>query len=154
MQQANYWPYLTAIAVAAWLFTTFGWWRSRRQMESAAAPSPRADLHALNVKAARSGVHAACASRDPKQLRDALLQWAASNWPDAPPRNIVDLAALASDAALRKFLLDLEREAYAPQSDALDIKGMSAAIVNWVDASPVKEKKAAGTAGLRALYPK
>lgn len=154
VQQPNYWPYLTAIAVAAWIFTTFGWWRSRRQIEPAAVQRPRADLHALNVKAARSGVHAACASRDPKQLRDALLQWAAWNWPDIPPRNIVDLAAHASDAVLRKFLLDLEREAYAPQSDALDIKDMSAAIVNWVDASPVKEKKAAGNAGLRALYPK
>ena len=153
-QQTNYWPYLTAIAVAAWLFTTFGWWRSRRQVESAGAPSPRTDPHALNVKIVRSGVHAACASRDPKQVRDALLQWAAWNWPDAPPRNIVDLAALASDAALQKFLLELEREAYAPQSDALDIKGMSAAIVNWVDAGPVKEQKAAGTTGLRALYPK
>lgn len=153
VQQPNYWPYLTAIAVAAWLFTTLAWWRSRRSSVPAEQSTTPADSQTLNVKIARSAVHAACASRDPKQLRHALVQWAACNWPEAPPRNIIELAARVSDPSLREFLLRLEREGYAPQPEALEIKPMSAAIVSWVDAEPVKEKKPAGESRLRPLYP-
>ncbi|MBI3775581.1 MAG: protein BatD [Gammaproteobacteria bacterium] len=150
----NYWPYLTAVAVAAWLFTTLAWWRGRRVLEPAVQNSARADPQAVNVKNARAAVHAACASRDPKKLRDALLQWAVWNWRAAPPRNIIDLAARVSDETLRQFLLRLEREGYAAQAEPLDIKAMSAAIVTWVDTAAVKEKKRGDEKGLRALYPR
>jgi hypothetical protein len=152
--QPNYWPYFTAAAIAAWLLTTLAWWRGRGRVAPALPASAHANEHATNAKLVRSAVHAACASRDPKQLRDALLQWAAWNWHDAPPRNILDLAARARDASLQDFLLRLEREGYAAQTEALDIKAMSAAIVNWVDADPTKESKRKDEAGLRALYPK
>lgn len=150
----NYWPYLTAVAVAAWLLTTMAWWRGRRMLVPAVQSSTRADPQAINVKNARAAVHVACASRDPKKLRDALLQWAALNWRDAPPRNIIDLSARTSDESLRQFLLRLEREGYAAQAEPLDIKAMSATIVAWVDTAAVKEKKRGDEAGLRALYPK
>ena len=152
VQQPNYWPYFTAIALAAWLFTALAWWRSRRSSVPAGQAKTPADAQALNVKIARSAVHAACASRDPKRLRHALVQWAACNWPEAPPRNIMDLAARTRDPALREFLLRLEREAYAPQPETLEIKPMSAAIIGWVDAEPAQEKPA-GATGLRPLYP-
>ena len=152
--QPNYWPYLTAVAVAAWLFATLAWWRGRGRVAPALQESSLANEHATNAKLARSAVHAACASRDPKQLRDALLQWAAWNWHDAPPRSILDLGGYVSDTSLKDFLLRLEREGYAAQTEALDIKAMSAAIVNWVDADPTKEKRRKHETGLRALYPK
>jgi len=154
VQQPNYWPYATALAVAGWLFTTLAWWRGRRSVASAAPEIMRSASQSIDVKNARAAVHTACASRDPKQLRDALLQWAACNWRDAPPRNILDLAARASDTSLQKFLLRLEREGYAAQSAVPDIKSMSAAIVRWVDAEPEKFKKSKVEAGLRELYPK
>jgi len=153
-QPPNYWPYLTAVAVAAWLFSTLLWWRSRQRFAPAAPESTEPVAQTIDVKNARAAVHTACAIRDPKQLRDALLQWAACNWLDTPPRNIIDLAARVSDAPLREFLLRLEREGYAAQSEALDIKPMSAAIVRWVDAPPAKQRKRKDAAGLRALYPK
>ena len=151
--QPNYWPYATAIAVAAWLLTTLAWWRSRGDRVSTVEEKPSSDAQAINLKIARSAVHAACASRDPAQLRHALLQWAACHWKDAPPRNLMDLAARAGDASLREFLLRLEREGYAAQSEPIEIKPMSAAIVSWVDTNPEKVKKSAAKAGLKELYP-
>ena len=153
MQQPNYWPYFTALAVAAWLFTTLAWWRSRRGVEAIVQVKTDSNVQDINIKSARAAVHEACASRDPKQLRHALLQWAACTWPDAPPRNIVDLATRAMDPSLREFLLQLEREAYAAHSETLDIKSMSGPMISWVDAGPAKVKKRAGEAGLKALYP-
>ncbi len=153
VRQPDYWPYLTAAAVAAWLFTMLAWLRARRAAVPAAPSGSSADTQPVNVKIARAAVHAACASRNPKQLRDALLRWAACRWQDAPPRNIVDLASRASDATLREFLLRLEREGYAAQAETPEIKPMIAAIVKWVDTEPEKEKKPTGEAGLRALYP-
>ena len=152
-RQPNYWPYATAIAVAAWLLTTLAWWRSRGGRVSAVEEKPSSDFQAIDLKMARSTVHAACASRDPAQLRHALLQWAAYHWKDAPPRNLMDLAARVDDASLQEFLLRLEREGYAAQSEPVEIKPMSAAIVSWVDTNPEKVKKSAAKAGLKELYP-
>ncbi len=149
----NYWPYFTVVAVVAWLLTTLAWWRGRRMPATVERAGMHSEAQSLDVKNARAAVHAACASRDAKQLRDALLRWAACHWRDAPPRNIVDLAAQVSDAALRQFLLDLERDGYAAHVEALDIKAMSAAIVAWVDRAPTKAPKRASEVGLRALYP-
>ena len=151
--QPNYWPYFTALALAAWLFTALAWWRARQRVAPVAAEIARSVSQSIDVKNARAAVHTACASRDPKQLRDALLQWAACHWQDAPPRNILDLAARVSDASLQKFLLRLERQGYAAQSTVPDIKSMSAAIVRWVDSAPEKVKKSKDADGLRALYP-
>lgn len=154
MQQMNYWPYVAAVMTTAWLFTILAWWWRSRPAVQTAQTRTESGMQALDLKIARSAVHAACASRDPKMLRQALLQWAACNWKEAPPRNIVDLAAHADDPALKEFLLRLEREGYAAQAETLEIKPMSAMIVNWVDADLAKDKKhTGGEAGLKALYP-
>ncbi len=153
VRQANYWPYFTAMAVVAWLFTALAWWHSRRSVAPARHINAQSGAEALDLKSSRSAVHTACASRDAAQLRHALLQWAACYWKEAPPRNIVELAARAHDPALQEFLLRLERAAYAAQPEALEMKPISAAIVRWVDAAPPKEKKHAGKEGLKALYP-
>lgn len=154
VQQMNYWPYVAAVIATAWLFTMLAWWWRSRPAVQTAQTRTESGMQALDLKIARSAVHAACASRDPKMLRQALLQWAACNWKEAPPRNIVDLAAHADDPALKEFLLRLEREGYAAQAETLEIKPMSAMIVNWVDAGLAKDKKrTGGEAGLKALYP-
>jgi len=153
-----YWPWLAGAALAAWLVTLLLWLRARGHRHdrparpaavSRAAPSRRQMLAQH-----RTHVQNACLSNDPKAARAALLDWAAVQWPDAPPRGLSGLAAQVADAAAQRTIVALDRTLYdGSASHGWD--GRSA----WPVLEPALAETApsavdAGTAALPELYPR
>lgn len=95
--------------------------------------------------AAWRGLREACRRGDPRAAQRALLQWAASRWPDSHPRSVGEVAgrlpAPAADA-----LGELDRRIYGPDRGPWDGTALLAGILSAPPAGKVR------TAALPPLY--
>ena len=109
----GYWRWLSALLALAWLLTLWFWRQDRRLGRQ---PVPAAGTAAPpDLRQALAGLQRACADNDAQAARDALAVVAAAAWPEAPPRNLSQLAARCGDG-LAAEIADLQRALYAPSS--------------------------------------
>jgi hypothetical protein len=149
----DYWPRIAAGLGFAWLLTTALWLRARgRGRPRSAATEALSDSTPTNPRKILAQVEKACQRNDPKAARQALLEWAAANWPQDPPKRLEDLARrLGSEPT--ETLRELDRGLYSSAPSSWD--GLAA----WHRLSPalIKEKRAAASkrqkSPLPPLYP-
>ncbi|MEO5661212.1 MAG: hypothetical protein ABIQ90_15665 [Polaromonas sp.] len=70
----------------------------------------------------------ACRRASAGQVRDGLLQWAATIWPKTPPLTLQALAERLPDPAARRALGALERQLYGPNFGPDDAAALRAAV--------------------------
>ena len=130
------------------------WRRSRRKPP--AAPAPVAEKPAAPAAAAPDAggalraLQQACDDNDARAATRALLDWAAAEWPDNPPRNLGAIASrLKHDAGAEVRRLD--QALYAPGG----VVWNGAALGNVFRAGVVKppEEPVSAAGGLAPLYP-
>lgn len=113
---AGFWPWLAGAAGTGWLVTLLLWWRSRSRTGGAdrrpAAAREHANAGAQQRAACQSRLRQACHANDPRAARAALLDRAALQWPDAPPRGLSGLAARLDGSAAQQVIVDLNRLLY------------------------------------------
>lgn len=109
-----FWPGVSAVLLILWLMTLTAWWHMGRTN-----PPSRSDIPAPEAVAAQNAkrmLQRACYQGDPRTAAQALLQWAATVWPDAPPKNLGALAErLATDPTPVRHL---DQALYARNSSA------------------------------------
>jgi hypothetical protein len=110
----SYWPWLAGAATAGWLITLVLWLRSRTGRVAHKPDPGRDNAPALRQQraACRSRLRQACRADDPRTARAALLDWAALQWPDAPPRGLSGLAGHLDGSAAQQVIVDLNRILY------------------------------------------
>jgi hypothetical protein len=148
------WPWVAVLFAAAWLVSTWLWWRARG---AAAQPVPVPPLPARAPRApaasqALARIEQAFRRNDPKAARTALLEWARGRWPDDPPHGLEMLAQrLLRDAA--PVLQEIDRRLY--DGSSRDWDGAAA----WRRLSPLLGRgqsashQGAGEGPLPPLYP-
>ncbi len=103
------WQWLALVLAAGWLFTLLLWWRSTRQSNA----TPAAKVEAIeSLKAVRKKVKAACHSGNASETKEALMGWAQSQWPDAAPASLGELARRVS-GELAAAIDELSRVLYS-----------------------------------------
>jgi hypothetical protein len=70
----------------------------------------------------------ACRNANAAAVRDGLLQWAASVWPQAPPMTLQALAERSPDPAARQALTLIERSLYGPAPGRCDAAALGDAV--------------------------
>jgi hypothetical protein len=131
------------------------WRRSRRKPLAAAVPvevkpAAPAAVPAPDAGGALRALKQACDDNDARAAARALLDWAAAEWRDNPPRNLGAVASrLKSDAGAEVRRLD--QSLYAPGGVVWD----GAALANVFKTVEVKQlvKPKAAAGGLAPLYP-
>ncbi|MDP1604583.1 MAG: BatD family protein [Legionella sp.] len=93
--------WLAGCFALAWLITGLLWWRSRW-----VASSKKSRAKTLNQ------LHDACLASEPESAREALLQWAACQWPDAILLNLAEVANLTPDLKLKREINELAKALY------------------------------------------
>ena len=113
------WQVVSAALAFAWLVTLGAFVRvlgRRRSTELRSAAS--AEASARDAAAARRRVLDACRAEDTRAAREALLQWAALVWPEAPPRDLIALAALIRDERFAEAVMALDRALWSARETA------------------------------------
>jgi hypothetical protein len=149
----GYWPWLSAFFALAWLVSS-GLWLRARKANGRHAPPAGAPVESPPADAAKSRkrLEQACRNNDARAARQALIEWAAAQWPAlAPGRLEVVAQRLGPDA--REIVQQLDRGLYA--QGRLDWDGVAA----WSRLSPALDKARQGgrevhrETALPPLYP-
>ena len=117
--QASVWPWVSAVLALLWLSTGVAWWRARRAAAGIApAPSTASPAPAGRVAGVSSGkslgeLQRACKDNDAQAARQAVIHWAASFWPESPPRGLQAVAQRLADPRFTEPLQQLDRACYA-----------------------------------------
>lgn len=122
---SDFWRRIAEILGAVWLLTIGAWWwtaRPRREER----PPPEVPLHKHQARFLRDARNAALAG-DGGGVRHSLLEWAALQWPDAPPRSIGDLAGRVAEP-LAGELARLSRASYGRGEAKWDGEALASAI--------------------------
>jgi hypothetical protein len=149
------WPWIAGVTLLLMFITVFVWRRSRRKPPTAAAsaevkPSVKVTAPAPDVGGALRTLRQACDDNDARAAAKALLDWAAAEWPDNPPRNLGSVASrLNNDAGAEVRRLD--QSLYAPGGVTWDGAALGSAFKTQAVKQSVKPATTAG--GLAPLYP-
>ena len=110
----GYWPWLAGLFLAAWLLTLFLWWRQGRQV-GADAGSRKSGQGLLAVRQRRRALEQAClGSAPPGAVRDALLAWCRTVWPENAPLTLGAVAEGLADPRAMAVLERLQQALYGP----------------------------------------
>lgn len=122
-----FWRQVALILGLGWVLTLAAWgWSNRpRREERAPRPVPLHKQQARYLKAAR----AAALAHDGHGLRLALLDWAALEWPERPPRSVGELASRVAPP-LSEELARLSRASYGSGDVRWDGAAMAQALRN------------------------
>ena len=113
-QRPPLWQGVSALLVFLWLITFIAWRRARAMPRAAVGARDHAQEPPQPPPAS---LRRACLSDDTRAAREALLRWAAVNWPEHPPRGLMGLAKRLAAVELRAELATLDRALYAPGRD-------------------------------------
>ena len=145
---ATFWRRVSELLAAVWLVTLLAWWwsaRPVRQEPREPAPVPLHKQQSRLLKEARKAARAG----DGDGVKQALLQWAAIEWPDNAPRSLGALAdRVTPDLAgeLRRF----SSLSYGPQPGEFDGEALAAAIRSF---SVLKPDESSDDESLPPLMP-
>jgi hypothetical protein len=151
---ANAWPWVAGGFAVLLVAVLFGWRRRlRRRQPVAAAPAavapPVAAVAPPDAKEAKRALQRACEANDARAAAATLLDWAAAEWPDSPPRNLGTVAARLKSGATEVRRLD--QSLYAPGGIVWEGAALWNLLRDGMDKKPVERTSDAG--GLAPLYP-
>jgi len=141
------WRRVSELLAAVWLLTLISWWWSSRpqKKQREPAPVPTHKLQAKHLKAARK----AALAGDGGGVRQAMLEWAALQWPEGSPRSIGEIATLVS-SPLADELRDLSGKSYGPQGGEWNGEALAKAIRSF---AVLKDEDAESAEELPPLMP-
>ena len=112
---------LAGFFACAWLVTLVLYWRLREKQKQSVMRKSEPDWQKAstdNEKTAFRALDRACKNNDPAQIRQALIQWANSFWPNSNIRSLEDIGQTANNDELRLLLQDLDRSLYGSHDNS------------------------------------
>ena len=123
--QDPFWRRVSELLAAVWVITLIAWWWSSRPKRELREPEP-IPIHRQQGKHLKAARKAALAG-DGSGVRQAMLDWAALQWPEDTPRSIGVLATRVS-APLSDELRRLSSASYGPGEQHWDGDALAKAI--------------------------
>ncbi|WP_207891819.1 BatD family protein [Thiogranum longum] len=144
---------LAAVAVLV-LLVVIVWWRNQRHFTrnhgSAVAGAQGRQQHPrTRSRELRAALKAACEANNPHVAAKALLEWAALEWPEQPPRNLGALAQRLASGS--EEVRRLDNILYGDGAEAWQGEALWNALKTGL--SPRQKHETKGSEGLAPLYP-
>jgi hypothetical protein len=143
--EPSLWRWIAMLALAGWLGSVLLWWR-----QAARIPNSNSIHPAVPTPIGGRAIEAACRGDDPREIREALLAWASSQWPLSPPRTLGQIAAQV-DEPLRAALLALDAQIYGNTPST--IAGAAIAVAWRTHQNTSRKPIASKSTSLPKLYP-
>ena len=144
----GFWRRVSELLAAVWLVTLLAWWwTSRPAKREPREPTPL-PLHKRQSKLLKTARRAA-RDGDGAGVKQAMLEWAALEWPDDAPRSIGGLSQRVSND-LASELKALSTLSYGPNPGDFDGEALAKAIRSF---SVLKEDSSESNEDLPPLMP-
>ena len=144
----GFWRRVSELLAAVWLVTLLAWWwTSRPAKREPRQPAP-VPLHKRQSKLLKTARKAA-RDGDSNGVKEALLEWAALEWPDNAPRSIGALSQRVS-ADLANELDAFSKLSYGPNPGDFDGDALAKAIRSF---SVLTDEQSEATEELPPLMP-
>jgi hypothetical protein len=143
--EQSLWRWIAMLALAGWLGSMLLWWRNAARIADSGPAHPT-----IPTPIGARAIEAACRGGEPREIREALLAWAASQWPHSPPRTLGQIAALV-DEPLRAALLGLDAQLYGNTQGSID--GAALALAWRTHQNTLRKPVASKSTSLPKLYP-
>ena len=143
----GFWRRVSELLAALWLVTLIAWWWSSRPQKKQREPAP-VPTHKLQAKHLKTARKAALAG-DGAGVRQAMLEWAALQWPEKAPRSIGEIATRVS-LPLADELRTLSSLSYGPNGGEWNGEALAQAIRSF---SVLKDEHAEAPEDLPPLMP-
>ena len=138
---AGFWRRVSELLAAVWGVTLLAWWWTSRPEKKQRQPAP-IPLHKRQSRLLKEARKAARAGEG-AGVREALLDWAALEWPDDTPRSVGALSRRVS-APLADELRKMSSLAYGPNAGEFEGEALATAIRSFSvledDESQTEEK--------------
>jgi hypothetical protein len=155
-ERGDVWRYVAMAAFAAWVVTLLVWWRHSLRRRGAASGAANVSAGGGKKSAAANAVRAvraACKAGDVARLRDELLKFGASRWPDAAPKSLGELAVRVRDDAAREALWSVEKRLYKSTDGEAPLGELCGVLEKWVHAERDARAARRERDTLQPLYP-
>ncbi|MEA3347704.1 MAG: BatD family protein [Pseudomonadota bacterium] len=111
------WQGISALLLLAWIITLMLWINARRRSvglnNGEIKPEKKQPANHETIKKTSLDNH-------PQATHQAILDWAAANWPKHPPTNLRAIANRLENPELSQAFADLEKTLYSPHSKTWD----------------------------------
>jgi len=144
----SFWRRISELLAVVWLVTLLVWFWTSRPVRKEAREPPPMPLHKRQSRLLKSARNAA-RDGDGAGVKQALLEWAALEWPDEPPRSIGGLSNRVS-VDLADELNALSSSSYGPKPGDFDGEALAKAIRSF---SVIKDETAEKSEELPPLMP-
>lgn len=135
-EQGNgYWPWIALVLALGWITTAITWWRQNQRQETPEVISQPNLSQRSTLRSLREAVR----RNEPEPIKEALLNWAKSTWPDQAPANLTDLGYLCGEPAQQEIVL-LNQSIYGKTKQPWNGERLLLAIEN-VDGFKMKQNK-------------
>lgn len=145
---AKFWRRASELLAGLWLATLLAWWWTSRPVRHEPREPAPVPIHKRQSRLLRDARKAARGG-EINSVKQLLLEWAALEWPDAPPRSIGAMSHRVSDD-LASQLDALSSLSYGPQPGDFDGAALAAAIRSF---SVLKEDDSGNEEALPPLMP-
>ena len=111
------WQGISALLLLAWIITLMLWINARRRPACLKKEMIRSEK---KQPANHETIKKTCLDNHPQATHQAILDWAAANWPQNPPTNLKAIATRLENLELSQAFTDLEETLYSPHSKTWD----------------------------------
>jgi hypothetical protein len=118
--QPTYWPWIALTLLLAWIVTLILWWKARHETRITSTITSEQERRILSQRQALSELKQACQANDAERMKNALLHWARTRWPENPPRSVLGVAAQINDEGVRLALKQFDRWLYRDDGESWD----------------------------------
>lgn len=108
------WQTTSAVLLLLWVITLLLWYRSRRRI----AEPKTVQRTATQPIANRDTIKQACLANNPQETQAAILNWAATTWPQDTPTNLRTVVRKLGQKGLEKIFTDIEKALYSPTAQS------------------------------------
>jgi hypothetical protein len=152
---ALFWQLLSTVLAILCLILLGLWWRARQRsripLDSSGNNSAGQAQSVAPEKQAFKALQQPAVQADLPRLRQALLHWGSSRWPDNRPRSLHELAARLGDNGIAEQLNALDAALFGGKPGAVDGKTLVDAIGEWRKHRSNSGRNA-GKTSLKPLY--
>lgn len=134
------WFWISMLLLLLWIATLVLWLTTRKGTSQTVSYEPSDNRKSRFSNDAIRKIKVACSGNNPQNVKEALLEWAGSLWPDRPPSSLGHIAQRVG-GKLSREIDKLNDALYKPGGSSWDGNALLTSLQKYIDEQREQEKQ-------------